>query len=91
MVVSFDIHLVLGVIELICCLVLLVLTFVFNKKTWSRVTRLILTSILVFINVAQLPMEVLIGKSYGLTIASIVIWFLLAIYTTFSIVLGDDD
>ena len=88
MVVSFDIHLVLAIVELILLVAYLVFIFVANKETWNKVVRLILASSLVIVNVAQLPMEVIMGKSYGWTIMVLIVWFINAILT--AMVVGAD-
>ena len=89
MVVSFDIYEVLNVVELIVVLIFGVFIFYKRKETFNKVIRLITTSILLIINVFQLPMEIQMDKSYGLTIFLIIIWFVNALMVTFD--LGSDN
>jgi hypothetical protein len=89
MVVSFDIYAVLNVVELIVVLIFGVFIFFKRQETFNKVIRLITTSILLIINVFQLPMEIQMDKSYGLTIFLIIIWFINALMVTYD--LGSDN
>lgn len=89
MVVSFDILTLLAVIELIVLVVHSVLMFAWSDEEWNHVTRLITASILTLINVAELPMQIIAGKFYGLTIACIVLWFLDTILSALRV--GNDN
>lgn len=89
MVVSFDIYAVLNVVELIVVLIFGVFIFFKRQETFNKVIRLITTSILLIINVFQLPMEIQMDKSYGLTIFLIIMWFINALMVTYD--LGSDN
>lgn len=89
MVVSFDIYAVLNVVELIVLLIFGVFIFFKRQETFNKVIRLITTSILLIINVFQLPMEIQMDKSYGLTIFLIIMWFINALMVTYD--LGSDN
>lgn len=86
MVVSFDILTVLAVIELLVFVVYLVLLFAWKDKNWSKITRLIAVSVLTIINVAQLPMIIIEGKSYRSTIDMIIFWFIHSIFLALRVV-----
>lgn len=88
-VVSFDIYAVLNVVELIVLLIFGVFIFFKRQETFNKVIRLITTSILLIINVFQLPMEIQMDKSYGLTIFLIIMWFINALMVTYD--LGSDN
>ena len=89
MVVSFDIYAVLNVVELIVVLIFGVFIFYKKNETLGRVMRLITSSILLIINVFQIPMEIQLDKSYGLTIFLIILWFIDALSATYY--LGKDN
>lgn len=89
MVVSFDIYAVLNVVELIVVLIFGVFIFWKRNETLGRVIRLITSSILLIINVFQIPMEIQMDKSYGLTIFLIILWFIDALSATYD--LGKDN
>ena len=89
MVVSFDIYEVLDVVELIVVLIFGVFIFFKRQETFNKVIRLITTSILLIINVFQLPMEIQMDKSYGMTIFLIIMWFINALMVTYD--LGSDN
>ena len=89
MVVSFDIYAVLNVVELIVVLIFGVFIFYKRNETLGRVMRLITSSILLIINVFQIPMEIQLDKSYGLTIFLIILWFIDALSETYY--LGKDN
>lgn len=89
MVVFFDIYAVLNVVELIVLLIFGVFIFFKRQETFNKVIRLITTSILLIINVFQLPMEIQMDKSYGLTIFLIIMWFIYALMVTYD--LGSDN
>lgn len=89
MVVFFDIYAVLNVVELIVLLIFGVFIFFKRQETFNKVIRLITTSILLIINVFQLPMEIQMDKSYGLTIFLIIMWFIIALMVTYD--LGSDN
>lgn len=89
MVVSFDIYAVLNVVELIVVLIFGVFIFFKRQEIFNKVIRLITTSILLIINVFQLPMEIQLEKSYGLTIFLIIMWFLNALMVAYD--LGNDN
>jgi len=74
MVVSFEIHTVLTVIEVIALLVNVVLGFAWKKKNWNKTTQLTAISVINIVNVVQLPMEILEGWQYSVTIATIIFW-----------------
>ena len=88
MVVSIDIYAISSMIELIALLIFGIFVFVKREETLSRIMRLITSSILLIINVFQIPMEIQIGRSYTLTIIFIFIYFADAIYNAY--VLGKD-
>lgn len=79
MVVSFDIYAVLNVVELIVVLVFGVFVFFKRRETLGKVIRLITTSVLLIINVFQIPMEIHLEKSYAMTIFLIIIWLINAL------------
>lgn len=85
MVVSFDIYEVLNVVELIVVLIFGVFIFFKRKETFNKVIRLITTSTLLIINVFQLPMEIQMDKSYGMTIFLIIMWFVNALMVTYDL------
>lgn len=89
MVVSFDIYEVLCVVDLVACLVQFFFFFFRKDETWTKVVRLVLVSGMVLINLFQIPMEIQMDKSYGWSIALVIMWFVNALIITFE--LGRDD
>ena len=89
MVVSFDIYAVLNVVELIVVLIFGVFIFFKRQETFNKVIRLITSSILLIINVFQLPMEIQLEKSYDFTIFLIIMWLLNALIVAYD--LGNDN
>ena len=89
MVVSFDIYEVLCVVDVGACLVQFLFLFFRKDETWTKVVRLVLVSGMVLINLFQIPMEIQMDKSYGLSIALVILGFVYALIITFE--LGRND
>lgn len=89
MVVSFDIYEVISVIELITLIPFGIFIFLHRNETHARVVRLVCSSLLLIFNLVQIPMEIQMGKSYVMTMVLVVMWFIYALTTTFS--LGKDS
>lgn len=74
MLVSIDIYTVLNVVELIVVLIFGVFVFFKRNDKLGIVMRLITSVILLTINVFQIPMEIQMDKSYGMTIFLVIMW-----------------
>ena len=89
MVVSFDIYGLLNIVQLIVCIVYLLFILFRRSETWNKILRLCFISVLLLINLFQIPMEVQLDKSYGLSIFLVILWFINALRLTFE--LGRDS
>ena len=90
MVVSIDIYGLLNIVQLIVCNVYLLFFIFFRRsETWNKILRLCFISVLLLINLFQIPMEVQLDKSYGLSIFLVILWFINALMLTFE--LGRDS
>lgn len=87
MVVSYDI---LTVIQVVLSIATVVYLCTVKDKKFSNIVILILALCICLIDAAQLPMSVLLNQFIGFNIASIVIWFSVAIRTIFYIARGND-
>ena len=70
------VELVLSIIQLIVVLFVLVLIFWHRNEKRNKLLRLILLSILFFISLFELPLLILNGKPYIITIFLVVIWYI---------------
>lgn len=89
MVVSFDIYEVLNVIELLALIPFGVFIFLHREETHARVVRLVSASILLILNLVEIPMQIQMGESYVMSIVLVIMWFINALTATFS--LGRDS
>lgn len=85
MVVSIDIYSVLTVVELIVVLIFGVFIFFKRNEILGIVMRLITSIILMTINVFQIPMEIQMDKSYGMTIFLVIMWCVDAIMAAYDL------
>ena len=83
MVVSIDIYSVLTVVELIVVLIFGVFIFFKRNEILGIVMRLITSIILMTIYVFQIPMEIQMDKSYGMTIFLVIMWCVDAIMAAY--------
>lgn len=72
---------VLSIIQLIVVLFVLVLIFWHRNEKRNKLLRLILLSILFFISLFELPLLILNGKPYIITIFLVVIWYINGLLT----------
>ena len=79
--VVYNTYIFSSVIEVIIILIFAIFFVYKREETLGKAIRLATSSILLFITVFQLPMEVKLGKPYNLTFIMIIIWFALAIIT----------
>ena len=89
MLVSFDIYVLLEVIEIIICMVYLLFTFYRRNETWNKKLRLGLVSTMLLINLFQIPMEVKKDKSCIISIGLVILWFYNALAIVFQ--LGENE
>ena len=75
------VELVLSIIQLIVVLFVLVLVFWHRNEKRNKLLRLILLSILFFISLFELPLLILNGKPYIITIFLVVIWYINGLLT----------
>lgn len=75
------VELVLSIIQLIVVLFVLVLIFWHRNEKRNKLLRLILLSILFFISLFELPLLILNGKPYIITIFLVVIWYINGLLT----------
>ena len=76
-----DVYVISTVIELVIILIF-GFFFVFKRgTTLAKAMRLATSSILLFINIFQLPTEAQLGMPYNMTILLTIFWFALAMIT----------
>jgi len=71
---------VLDVIEILLVLVHFSLMYIWRKKMWNKIIRLVLTSVLTIINIFQIFMQIQMQESYTLSIVLAIGWFICVLF-----------
>ena len=87
MVVSFDIYVVIGVVQLVLAWICILLTFLGEEKMWNKVFRLILSISITTLNLVLIPIEMQREQSYTTNIILACICFIYAVAIVVDIIL----
>lgn len=79
-------YIALNIIELITVFGFGVFLFIHKEKTYPKVIQLICAFILFFCNIIQLPMEIIMRKSYNMTIFVIILWLVNIVLIGFGLI-----
>lgn len=81
-----QIHLILTFCEILPLAAFTFVIFGNHEKFWHPILKLCCSAALLIINAIQLPIEISLEMSYGLTIALVIIWTMNSIFAICSIV-----